>query len=64
MSENKKLLGLVGSPNKDGLTNRLVTAALESAAKAGAQTELVQMSDCVVGACRDCLPWVCLRSRA
>jgi len=62
MSDSKKLLGLVGSPNKEGLTNKLVTAALESAAKAGAETELVQMSDCVVEACRDCLPWVCLQN--
>jgi len=60
MTGNKTLLGLVGSPNKDGLTNRLVTAALESAARAGAATELIQMSDHVVDACRDCLPWVCL----
>ena len=60
MSGNKTLLGLVGSPNSEGLTNRLVTAALESAARAGAATELVQMSEHVVDACRDCLPWVCL----
>jgi multimeric flavodoxin WrbA len=62
MNGNKTVLGLVGSPNSEGLTNRLVTAALESAARAGAATELVQMSECVVNACRDCLPWVCLRN--
>jgi len=62
MSGNGTLLGLVGSPNKEGLTNRLVTAALESASQAGAATELVQMSDYVVEACRDCLPWVCLKN--
>ncbi|HEY90344.1 MAG TPA: flavodoxin family protein, partial [Dehalococcoidia bacterium] len=28
----------------------------------GAATELVQMSDYVVNACRDCLPWVCLKN--
>ncbi len=61
MSGNKTVLGLVGSPNSGGLTNQLVTAALESAARAGAAIELVQMSDHVVNACRDCLPWVCLR---
>ena len=59
MSENKTVLGLVGSPNSKGLTNRLVTAALESAARAGAATELIQVSDHIVNACRDCLPWVC-----
>ena len=59
MNGNKTVLGLVGSPNSGGLTNQLVTAALESAARAGAATELVQMSNNVVNACRDCLPWVC-----
>jgi len=62
MSGNKTVLGLVGSPNSGGRTNQLVTAALESAARAGAAIELVQMSDCVVNACRDCLPWVCLKN--
>jgi len=62
MSDEKKVLGLVGSPNKDGLTNRLVSRALEGASKAGAATELVQMSDYVVDACRDCLPWVCMNN--
>ncbi len=41
MSGNKTVLGLVGSPNSGGLTNRLVTAALEGAARAGAAIELV-----------------------
>ena len=59
MSENQSLLGLVGSPNKAGRTNELVSAALEGARSEGAAIELVQMSDCVVGACKDCLPWVC-----
>ncbi len=62
MSGNKTVLGLVGSPNSGGLTNQLVTAALESAAEAGAAIELVQMSDHVINACRDCLPWVCLKN--
>ena len=62
MNGNKTVLGLVGSPNSEGLTNRLVTAALESAASTGVATELVHMSDCVVNTCRDCLPWVCLRN--
>jgi multimeric flavodoxin WrbA len=56
---DKKILGLVGSPRQDGLTNRLVSSALTGAEKAGATTELVQMSACVVEACKDCLPWVC-----
>jgi len=59
MSGNGVVLGVVGSPNPDGRTNRLVKAALEGAAMAGAATELVQMSEHVVAACKDCLPWVC-----
>ena len=46
MSENKVVLGLVGSPNKVGRTNELVSAALEGASRAGAATELIQDSDC------------------
>jgi multimeric flavodoxin WrbA len=59
MDEKETVLGFVGSPNPDGRTNRLVKAALEGAAMAGAATELIQMSEHVVAACKDCLPWVC-----
>ncbi|MFC1953695.1 flavodoxin family protein [Chloroflexota bacterium] len=59
MSNGKTILGLVGSPRNDGLTNQLVSSALEGVARAGSATELVQMSEYVVDACRDCLPWVC-----
>jgi len=59
MSGNHIVLGLVGSPNKTGRTNELVCAALEGARSEGAAIELIQMSDCVVGACKDCMPWVC-----
>ncbi len=59
MPTNKTVLGLVGSPNKAGRTNELVLAALSGAQNAGANTELIQMSDHVVLACKDCLPWVC-----
>jgi len=59
MNENQVVLGLVGSPNKIGRTNELVSAALEGARRAGAATELIQMSDYVMAACKDCLPWVC-----
>ncbi|NIS59586.1 MAG: hypothetical protein GTO13_02440 [Proteobacteria bacterium] len=59
MGSNGLVLGLVGSPNREGRTNQLVTAALEGAARAGSSTELVQMADHVVAACKDCLPWVC-----
>ena len=59
MSGNQSVLGLVGSPNRDGRTYRAVRAALDGAAKAGARVELVQMADHVVEACKDCLPWEC-----
>jgi multimeric flavodoxin WrbA len=60
MGTNKMVLGLVGSPNREGRTNQLVMAALGGASRAGVETELVQMADHVVSACKDCLPWVCL----
>ncbi len=63
MGSNKIVLGLVGSPNPEGRTKQLVTAALEGAAKGGASTELVHMSDHVVKACQDCLPWVCWNNK-
>ena len=59
MGVKGNIIGLVGSPNPDGRTNQLVTAALEGAAARGEATEVIQMSDHVVSACRDCLPWVC-----
>ena len=59
MGAKGNVIGLVGSPNPDGRTNQLVTAALEGVNRAGVATELIQMSDHVVAACRDCLPWVC-----
>ena len=62
MAGNGVVLGFVGSPNKDGRTNQLITAALEGASQAGATTETVYMGDYVVDACKDCLPWVCLKN--
>ena len=59
MSNDKTILGLVGSPRTDGLTNQLVSSALEGAARAGTATELMQISEYVVDACQDCLLWVC-----
>lgn len=59
MSDTKKIIGLVGSPNKDGRTFDLVNAALDGCRQGGAETELIQMSGHVVDACKDCLPWVC-----
>ena len=60
MAGNGSVLGLVGSPNRDGRTFHVVTAALEGAAKAGATVELIQLADHVVEACKDCQPWECM----
>ena len=59
MSGNRIVIGLVGSPNREGRTNEPVSAALEGARGEGATIELIQMSDCIVEACKDCMPWVC-----
>lgn len=59
MAGSGVVLGLVGSPNRDGRTNHMVSAALEGAAAAGAGTEIVQMADYVVVACKDCIPRTC-----
>jgi multimeric flavodoxin WrbA len=59
MGSNGIVLGIVGSPNQEGRTNQVVTAALEGAARTGSSTELVQMADHVVAACKDCQPWIC-----
>jgi multimeric flavodoxin WrbA len=63
MGEKGIVLGIVGSPNRESRTNQLVKAALEGAARAGTPTELVQMADHVVAACKDCQPWVCLTNQ-
>jgi len=62
MNEKGTVLGIVGSPNPEGITNQLVTAALKGAADTGAPTELIQLSEHVVEACKDCLPWVCIEN--
>jgi len=64
MAQSGTVLGLVGSPNRDGRTFRMVAAALEGAAQAGAPVELIQMADHVADACRDCQPWTCKDSLA
>lgn len=60
---NSVVLGIVGSPNRDGRTNKIVSAVLEGAARKGAPTQIVQLADHVVAACKDCLPWVCMENK-
>jgi len=62
MGADGYILGLVGSPNRDGRTFQIVNSALEGAAAMGASVELVQMADHVVEACKDCLPWECMKT--
>jgi multimeric flavodoxin WrbA len=42
---NVKALGIVGSPHKDGWTNKLVTRAIEGSREAGGQTEIIYLID-------------------
>jgi len=63
MESRSTVIGIVGSPNPDGRTNKLVAAALRGAAQAGVATELIQLADHVVSACKDCLPWVCASNK-
>ena len=63
MNSDHAVLGIVGSPNRDGRTNKMVSAVLEGAARKGAPTEIVQLADHVVAACKDCLPWVCKENK-
>ena len=63
MESSSSVIGIVGSPNRDGRTYKLVTAALRGAAQAGVDTELIHLADHVVSACKDCLPWVCASNR-
>ena len=60
MGTDGYVLGLAGSPNRDGRTFQMVSTALEAAATMGARVELVQMADHVVAPCRDCQPWTCM----
>jgi multimeric flavodoxin WrbA len=59
MESGKYVVGVVGSPNREGRTSRLVSSALAGARQKGAPTELIHLADHVVAACKDCLPWVC-----
>ena len=59
MSTNGSVIGIVGSPNHDGRTNELISAALDGAASTGGVVEKIQLADHVADACKDCLPWVC-----
>ena len=49
-----KAIAINGSPRKGGNTDLLLQKALEGAAAAGAETELIQLSDLTFSGCRSC----------
>ena len=50
----KKILGIVGSPRKDGNTHILVSRILEGAMKEGAQTNILLLGDLNISECDGC----------
>jgi len=49
------VLGLQGSPRKNGNTNRLLSMFLDEAEKLGARTRAIQITDCNIEMCRGCM---------
>lgn len=49
------ILGISGSPQANGTTERLVRTVLDAPALAAADTEFVRLADYTVGPCRACL---------
>jgi multimeric flavodoxin WrbA len=49
-----KVIGIVGSPRKDGNTNFLVSQALQAAFEEGAVTELIHLADKNIQPCDGC----------
>ncbi|NPV08993.1 MAG: flavodoxin family protein [Anaerolineae bacterium] len=62
------IVGLVGSPRREqGLTHRLVSAALEGARRSGASTRIEYLADWELAPCEDCgapcfTDGICIRS--
>lgn len=54
MVTHMKVLGIVGSPRKNGLTSKLVIKALKGAESAGAETDLIYLSDYPMIHCTEC----------
>jgi len=50
----KKILGVVGSPRRDGNTHILVASILEGAKKQGAATEILLLGDLAIAECDGC----------
>jgi NAD(P)H-dependent FMN reductase len=54
-----RILGIVGSPNKDGLTNRLVQRVLRGVCAAGGEAETMLLSAEDIRPCRGCRVQTC-----
>ncbi|MHC4666221.1 MAG: flavodoxin family protein [Planctomycetota bacterium] len=50
----KRILGVVGSPRRDGNTHILVSRMLEGAKREGAATEILLLSDLTIAECDGC----------
>lgn len=50
-----KVLGLVGSPRKNGNTDVMVKAALKGAKNAGAETKTMNITELKIGGCTACM---------
>jgi len=50
----KKILGIVGSPRKNGNTHHMVTRILEGARENGAKTEIIFLGNYVIKECDGC----------
>lgn len=54
MMAKKKVLGIVGSPRRNGNTHVLVSRILQGARAAGAKTETIFLADLDIGECDGC----------
>lgn len=48
-----KIIGVVASPHKKGLTNRLLKEAMVGVSSVGMETEILYLSDFEVAPCQD-----------
>jgi len=50
----KKILGVVGSPGRNGNTHILVSGIIEGAKESGAETEIIFLNDLNIRECDGC----------
>ena len=54
MAAPVRVLGIFGSPRKDGNTERLLEEALKGAEQAGAMVDRLRLADLNISPCREC----------